>query len=332
LSRFFKLVKNEFIKMFKTKSGFVPFALLAAMIIGIPVITNMLEGDSAKEAKVDWKTSLTSENAAIEKELAEQYQITKEQIESTEDLKEDPMDPTSMKIIKYKKNQYHLENDIGVDTGALGYLTKNLADAEMIIFLLIMVYASSIVAREYAFGTIKFLLIRSVSRFEILMSKLVTILLATALFYIFSAVLTYIVGGFLEGFVPETSRTVNIMDNKIVESSLVADVFRMIGFDIIELLPYIALAFLISIVMKSVGAAIGTTMFLNFAFGILVVAFLGKYDWSKYILFAHGDLKAVYAGSPMVDGITLGFSIVMLLLYTVVFLAISFATFIKRDV
>jgi ABC-2 type transport system permease protein len=325
LSKFLKLVKNEFIKMFKTKSAVVPFLILALLLIGIPVGGKIFsDTESVKES--DWKTTLVEQNKQYEQEL----QMTKEQIMAIP-LEKDPM-KKDLRVESYQANEYHLEHGISTDTGALGHMLGALTFSSYVITLIVLVYASTIVAREYAFGTIKFLLIRSVSRFQILMSKLVVVLLATAIFYIFAAILGYIVGGFFEGFAAETYRTVEVVDGKIVESSLIADLFRTIGFKIIELLPYVALAFLISTVMKSVGASIGVTMFLNFVVGGLIIGFLKKYEWSKYILFTHGDLESVYAGMPVVEGMTVGFSITMLLLYAVVFYVVTFVTFLKRDI
>ncbi|GGE76716.1 ABC transporter permease subunit [Priestia taiwanensis] len=327
MSKFFKLIKNEFVKMFKTKSAIAPFLILALLIIGIPVAGKMMSKEEAKvESKSDWKTSIIEDNKEIEQRL----QMTKEQILATP-IEKDPM-LKNPDIEDYQKNAYHLEHDISTNTGAIGHMFGSLKFVSSVIFLMIIVYASTSVAREYAFGTIKFLLIRPVSRFQILMSKLVMVLLAALIFYIFSAVLGYIVGGFFEGFVAETYRTVDIVDGKIVEGSLIVELGRMIGFEVIELLPYVALAFFISILMKSVGASIGVTMFLNFVVSGLTFGLLRGYEWSKYILFMHGDLGSIYAGATVVKGMTLGFSIIILVLYAVVFYALSFVTFLKRDI
>ncbi len=57
-----------------------------------------------------------------------------------------------------------------------------------------------------------------------------------------------------------------------------------------------------------------------------------KYEWAKYVLFANTDLLQYFEGSPMVDGMSLGFSITMLVLYFTLFQAVAFYVFKKRDV
>ena len=57
-----------------------------------------------------------------------------------------------------------------------------------------------------------------------------------------------------------------------------------------------------------------------------------KFEFAKYILFANTDLSQFIGGEPFIEGLTLPFSISVLVIYTVVFLVISFVTFNKRDI
>jgi ABC-2 type transport system permease protein len=57
-----------------------------------------------------------------------------------------------------------------------------------------------------------------------------------------------------------------------------------------------------------------------------------KFSWAKYILFANTDLIQYFEGTPMVEGMTLPFSIFMLLLYFALFQLLAFFVFQKRDV
>lgn len=57
-----------------------------------------------------------------------------------------------------------------------------------------------------------------------------------------------------------------------------------------------------------------------------------KFEWVKYILFANTDLTQYFDGSPLVSDMTLGFSIVVLAVYFIVFHVLAFGAFTKRDI
>ncbi|MNI90197.1 hypothetical protein D3C73_1476900 [compost metagenome] len=57
-----------------------------------------------------------------------------------------------------------------------------------------------------------------------------------------------------------------------------------------------------------------------------------RYEWAKYLLFTHMDLRGYLLTDTGPGGVTLGFSIAVLTAYYVIFLAVSWAVFNKRDV
>ena len=48
-----------------------------------------------------------------------------------------------------------------------------------------------------------------------------------------------------------------------------------------------------------------------------------KFDWAKYILFANTDLMQYFEGIPMVEGMTLTFSIIMIVSYFILFQSLA---------
>ncbi len=58
----------------------------------------------------------------------------------------------------------------------------------------ILVYASTIFANEYSWGTYKFLTIRPASRFKILTAKFLAIVIFAALLFIFNMIFPFYVG------------------------------------------------------------------------------------------------------------------------------------------
>jgi ABC-2 type transport system permease protein len=92
------------------------------------------------------------------------------------------------------------------------------------------------------------------------------------------------------------------------------------------------MAFMISAVFRNSSLAIGLSLFLMFMGGQVTRLISMKFDWAKYSLFANTDLLQYFEGVPMVQGMTLGFSIMMIFIYFLFFQALAFYVFKKRDV
>lgn len=192
----------------------------------------------------------------------------------------------------------------------------------IIVFVFSVVVTAEIVAGEFTWGTIKLLLIRPATRSKILLSKYIAsilyLLLLLAFLYIVSAVV-----GFL--FFGNTGDTAGLSMLSILKSY---------GFRTLDLFMNLTFAFMISSVFRSSMLAIALSFILTFVSGtVMTVLVQLKYDWAKYILFANSDLEQYTEGHrPMMEGMTLGFSLTMLLIYYVVFIALSWTVFSKRDV
>jgi ABC-2 type transport system permease protein len=89
---------------------------------------------------------------------------------------------------------------------------------------------------------------------------------------------------------------------------------------------------MVGILTRSTGPAIGIGMFMVIMES-MVVQLLARYSWSKYLLFLNVDLSLYSGGaSSPVPGMSLTFSIIVLAVYLLLFLATGFVTFKKRDV
>jgi ABC-2 type transport system permease protein len=96
------------------------------------------------------------------------------------------------------------------------------------------------------------------------------------------------------------------------------------------MLMIVTLAFMLSTVFRSSSLAIGIALGLLFI-GPLLVGLIAKYAWAKYYLFSN-TLSQYVNDSPMIEGLTLQFSIGILLVYFLVFNLLSWVIFVKRDV
>ncbi|MFD2617033.1 hypothetical protein [Terrilactibacillus laevilacticus] len=77
--------------------------------------------------------------------------------------------------------------------------------------------------------------------------------------------------------------------------------------------------------------AIGISIFLTMG-GSIIVQFLSRFDWVKYILFVNMDLHQYINGTPFQKGMTVGFSLSVHAVYYVIFVILGWLSFTKRDV
>ncbi|GAB6927468.1 ABC transporter permease [Paenibacillus sp. JCM 10914] len=184
--------------------------------------------------------------------------------------------------------------------------------------LLAIVVSAGVVAKEHSLGTIKLLLIRAQSRTAILASKYVAVLIYSltlvALLFVVSVLTGQITFGMGDG---------SAGLNEVLVASLYSLIYTVI---------YVTLSFMVGILTRSTGPAIWIGMFMVISEN-LAVQLLARYSWSKYLLFFNVDL-GMYSGggNTPVPGMSLTFSIIVLAVYLLLFLATGFVTFKKRDV
>jgi len=198
--------------------------------------------------------------------------------------------------------------------------------------LFTVIIAGDMVAGEFTWGTIKLLLIRPASRSKILLAKyMATLLFAVALLVIL-LITALIVNGLLYGFaqagMPYLKTTA---EGAVRESSMLLYILQTYGLKLVELVMVVTLAFMISTVFRSASLAIGLSIFIMFA-GQIISFMLLRYSWGKYFLFANTDLTVYLDGQPPAEGMTAGFSVMVLLLYFLVFNVLSWEIFRRRDV
>lgn len=131
-----------------------------------------------------------------------------------------------------------------------------------------------------------------------------------------------------EGFNPST---VIMTGDGFEYVPIVGEVMSEYGYRIVNLIMMTTLAFMISTIFKNSSIAIGVGIFLLMG-GSIITGIFSQYDWSKYLLFANLDLKMYETGNVLIEGMTLGFSITMLIVYFVVFVALAWIFFNKRDI
>ncbi|KTD86196.1 ABC transporter permease [Paenibacillus etheri] len=182
-----------------------------------------------------------------------------------------------------------------------------------VITILAIIGTAGIVSKEYSQGTIKFLLIRARSRTAILASKY-----AVVLIYAFTVAVVGMLAVFVSGA---------LWFGLSGGEDGIREMLTSLMYNSVSTVVYVTLAFMIGILTTSTGVTIGVTMFM-----LMIDKLIISREFYKYVLFPNLNLSAYEGGGAPIPGMTLTFSIVMLALYTIVFLLIGFSVFRRRDV
>lgn len=260
-----------------------------------------------------WRAELQEENEELTTEMEEQEYMQE------------------FNTGEIEKNNYYLDNDIQpVGYAAWQFVLDN-SMLLSIVSLLTIIVAAGIVANEFRWGTIKLLLIRPISRSKILLSKYISVLLFALITLLFVVFFSWIIGAIFFGVEGWNPHMVLSQSGGLEYVSIIHEVVTGYGYKLVNLVMMATFAFMISSIFRNSALAIGTAVFLMMA-GNSIVSFASQYDWAKYILFANTDLSRYANDMPWVEGMTLTFSIIMLLVYYVLFIVASWAVFTKRDV
>lgn len=316
----FNLVKNEWMKIFKRPGTYVMIGLLVLMVSVVGAFIKYQERGFTVPDNDQWQRGLQMENQSLEKQLEEMGEHVPEE-----------------QLTYFRKqiaiNEYRIENNISPNGG---YAIWNFVDdaSQFIEFagLFTIIIAAGIVASEFNWGTIKLLLIRPINRGKILAAKYMTVLLFALL--ILSMLFSYsaLLGAILFGFPETTIPYLNYNKGIVTEQNMIVHLIIYYGLKSVNMLMLATMAFMISAVFRNNSLAIGLSLFLMFTGGQLTMLLAMKFNWAKYVLFANTDLIRYFEGIPMVEGMTLPFSIVMLIIYFVLFQFLAFYVFKKRDV
>ncbi len=322
------MVFNEQFKIYIRKSTWIMYILLAGIIIVAGVSTKAFVDLEDQYQNDDWREVMQEENAQLQKEQ-EEYQKKMEENEDSFSIGPD--------MSRVKKNNYYLEHDIQPTGYGAWQFVKDNEMLLSIVSLLTIIIAAGIVAQEFRWGTIKLLLIRPISRTQVLLSKYAAVLVFAFLTLLFVLSFSWIVGAILfgvEGINPEIVAPVDFLDmNTAYEQiNIINSILTGYGYSLVNLVMMATFAFMISTVFKNGTLAIGTAVFLMFT-GNSIVMFFSDHAWAKYILFANTNLKMYEDGTnQLFEGMTLGFSISVLVVYYIVFMVLSWLFFTKRDV
>jgi ABC-2 type transport system permease protein len=315
----FNLIKNEWMKIFKRVGTYVMIGLLL-LVIGV-VGAFEKYGDSQIKEDENWKQEL-SMHVEREKHMLSEAKASMDKFSEAQIEKNIAM------------NEYRIENDIAPNAKETVWtFVESHSLTVSLIGLFAIIAAASIVASEFSWGTIKLLMIRPISRTKILLSKYITVILYGAAMLVLLFVVSFLVGIVLFGGVSQSTHLAYV-DGQVIEENIVAYLVKTYLLKTIDVIMMATMAFMISTVFRNSSLAIGISLFLLFMGANLTGLLAMKFDWAKYSLFANTDLTQYTGGfaRPLVDGMTMGFSVTVIIIYFIIFQALAFVVFNKRDI
>jgi len=326
LSILTRLVQNEMLKLWNKKRFFVILFILIALI---PIFSyaelKIAQNNAAKFA--DWRQEVLQ-------------QIT--DLQNTLSSDRIPEEWKRNKRIAVQQLQYYLDHDINPSVPNGVTFTRTFLDnsASLFLPLLILSLGSDIVSGERTQGTMKSLLARPVRRWKLLTSKLIALLLYVSLTIMATVILCYSISGLFFGYEGWQMPVVTgfKLSGAEIDTSGAHSVPQWLfitmqaGLVWYSSLCVALLAFMVSVLVRSTAASIVTMMSVIVA-GTILSNMSSSWSGVKYLFSVNLKLTDYLQGSsPPIDGMTFPFSLILLAVWGLAALAISFGTFTKQDI
>ena len=310
-----KLIQNEWMKLWSRKSSWIMIILLAVILLSSAAITKWVDDSMNATNTETWQQVETNEMA---------YNLSMLEDSSISDAQREYFEG------EVAIAEHRLENDVApyeYNSMQQGVIESYVMMSLVTLFTVIV--AGGIVAAEFSQGTIKMLLTRPVQRWKILTSKFITTMLYALLLAIVLFIFTALSGLIFYGISDGTFLVWN--GSEVIEGSFWLKGLQLAALSFVNVLMIGTFAFMLGTAFRSSSLAIGLSIFLLFT-GVQAVFLLANYEIVKYYLFTHTDLTQYYTGFMPVEDITMTLSVIVLFVYFVIFMAISYLTFGKRDV
>jgi ABC-2 type transport system permease protein len=322
------LVENEMMKLMAKKR-----ILVIAAIIGVLVLLftyaqyKQVQTQREKLGTSDWRTILQqqiidTQNRLSSSRISEEW---KKQLQ-----------------ISLQQQQYYLDHDINPsEPGAPTFMRTFLENSiDLFLPLMVMVIASDLVSSEHSLGSIKLLLTRPVRRWKVLMSKYITLCLAVSLIVFISGLLSYLLSGIVFGYkgwdAPIlTGFSVN-GSGLNTESVKLLDTWQylLMDFGLVWFVAIVVgtLSFMLSVLIRSTAAGMGV-MLAALISGAILSNMVSSWHSAKFLFMVNLRLTDYLKGlAPPIEGMTLSFSLVVLLIWWIGALLVAFFAFTQKDV
>ncbi|MDR3584740.1 MAG: ABC transporter permease [Desulfosporosinus sp.] len=333
--KLFSLIENEVIKMIAKKRLMFVLAILIVLISVFAYGQNQtlirtkaqLSQRMGITATNDWRKLADQQIIDLKNRLDSPYLDQKSQASTR---------------VRMEQLQYNLDNNINPLEQSAAKFTTKFMEQSIFLFLplLIIMLAADMVSGESSSGTIKLLLVRNVPRWKILLSKYLTLIILEVMVVFFAFVLSALISGFFFGFggwLAPVATGFKVLAGKLDSSSVLNVPQWQYSLMVYSLAFFVSvvvgsISFMISILVKSTAASIGIIMSTLVA-GNFISYFLSDWKITRYMFMVNLRLTDYLSGSfQPIEGMTMIFSITVLLGWAIASIIISFVYFTKQDI
>ena len=231
-------------------------------------------------------------------------------------------------------NKYDIENEttVGDTSSAKGILLSTFDEYEIFLIVMFMMTAGVIVSEEFSKGTIKLLLIKPYKRSTILASKFITSIIVILLVLL----MQFVVGGLIQGF--DSFKNPTIIYDHTINNVKQINTIQYLAMQALGKAPMYILLMTLAFAFSTIftNSALAITISLLGYMGSSVINMLAlnlKLNWIKYFVTPNWNLTEYFwGGIPTFEGITLPFSIAIIVIYMVIMLVPTFIIFQKKNI
>ncbi|AIQ27080.1 MULTISPECIES: ABC transporter permease subunit [Paenibacillus] len=311
-----RLLRNELYRFYNNRNTWLITIMLFIITVGYAVLIGFSSSDITN-GNTNWRSGIENQIKEDQKQIA----ILQPSMPMHRFLSE--------QIIV---NQYRLDQDLAPSTKYdVLTLINELRPLTTLITLVAIVFAANAISAEYSKGTIKFVITSPIRRGSFLLLKyistVINIILLFVTFLIFASLLGYVglgTGG--------NNYYLAYQNGEVIKMSMTVYLCLKYLATLLTIIMMATLAFAISVLFRNALLSVSVSLLLYFTGTTLTQFFATKYDWTKYLIFTNYDLSTYLDGTPVIEGMNLSFSVIIMIVYFVAFMGISYLTFTKRDI
>lgn len=291
------------------------------------------------EGMFDWKGSLYEDISAIKKNLRTGINSSTGKLLKIEEIEELE---NSLKIAEYR-----LENNIPVlSSGASARSMYDIFAPSFsigLLSILMIIISGSAISTEISKGTIKFLLFTPNKRWKVLLSKIISAILILATLTLILSILSTILGNIF--FEEDGIEYVYVQNGEA--KSIPNMLYTILYFfaSSIDIAIYMIFGFMLSVITRNTALSVGVSIACYIGSGIVMqlINYYISADWIKFIPFNNlGLADRIFANNisyvatqsmpNLLSNLSIGFSLSVLAVCSILMLITMFDSFNKRDI
>ena len=206
----------------------------------------------------------------------------------------------NVKFDKDFANNFNFGTTAGFTTTAYDFTIYAMQILTFIIAVFCLFFGAGLIAGEFTGKTMKMLAIRPYTRNKIYLGKLLACVAFMLILLLISFVASFVVGAILYGVdLPNVLLIINATSATVVHPMVVMLIY--LASSILNLLFYISLALLLSVVFRSSTVAV-LTSFIVYVVTILCNMLMVTVSWFKWLPIAHLDIFKYFGGASSTGG------------------------------